>query len=90
MLSQVEYAGVNFLDIYLRTGNFPLPSLPAALGVEAAGTIVALPTDKTVLNSDAFKKRGYKVGGQVACVSHTVLSILQPDNTLITVSHSTV
>ncbi|KAM5543352.1 hypothetical protein V8D89_003226 [Ganoderma adspersum] len=64
---KVAYAGVNFFDIYLRNGNFPLPTLPAALGVEAAGTIVALPTDEIVLNNDAFKKRGYKVGGQVAC-----------------------
>ena len=88
--SQVEYAGVNFLDIYLRNGNFPLPSLPAALGVEAAGAIVALPTDQTVLNSDVFKKRGYRIGGQVACVSHTVPPMPQPYDTLITASHSTV
>ena len=67
--SQVEYGGVNFLDIHLRKGSFPLPSLPAVLGVEGAGKIVALPTDEAVLNSDGFKKRGFTVGGKVAFVS---------------------
>ncbi|RDJ98875.1 quinone oxidoreductase family protein [Paraburkholderia lacunae] len=31
--------GVNFVDIYHRTGLYPLPVLPAILGVEAAGVI---------------------------------------------------
>ncbi|PIL33841.1 hypothetical protein GSI_03547 [Ganoderma sinense ZZ0214-1] len=64
---KVEYAGVNFLDVQLRNGNFPVPALPTALGVEAAGTIVALPTDPALLNSEAFQKRGFKLGGKVAC-----------------------
>ncbi|KAI1785866.1 NAD-P-binding protein [Ganoderma leucocontextum] len=64
---KVEYAGVNFLDIQQRKGKFPLPHLPAALGVEAAGTIVALPTDETVVNSEPFRKHGFQVGGKVAC-----------------------
>ena len=34
--------GVNFVDIYHRTGLYPLPALPAALGVEAAGVVEAL------------------------------------------------
>ena len=68
---QVEYAGVNFLDIHQREGSFPSPTLPFALGAEAAGTIVVLPTDETVLNSEAFRKRGFQVGGKVACVSST-------------------
>ena len=33
--------GVNFIDIYHRTGLYPL-SLPATLGVEAAGVVEAL------------------------------------------------
>ena len=65
----MEYAGANFIDINLRTGNYPLPPLPAALGVEAAGTVVALPTDEAVLSSEGFKKYGLKVGSKVACVS---------------------
>jgi NADPH2:quinone reductase len=31
--------GVNFIDIYYRTGLYPLPALPATLGMEAAGTV---------------------------------------------------
>jgi NADPH2:quinone reductase len=31
--------GVNFIDIYYRSGLYPLPSLPAVLGMEAAGTV---------------------------------------------------
>lgn len=34
--------GVNYLDTYHRRGIFPLPKLPGALGVEAAGTVVAV------------------------------------------------
>lgn len=34
--------GVNFVDIYHRTGLYALPQLPAVLGVEAAGVIEAV------------------------------------------------
>ncbi|SMF80965.1 NADPH2:quinone reductase [Tistlia consotensis] len=34
--------GVNFLDIYHRTGLYPLPGLPAVLGVEGAGVVEAV------------------------------------------------
>lgn len=34
--------GVNYVDIYHRTGLYALPSLPAVLGVEAAGVVEAL------------------------------------------------
>ncbi|BEV70705.1 MULTISPECIES: quinone oxidoreductase [unclassified Paludibacterium] len=37
--------GVNYVDIYHRTGLYPLPSLPAVLGVEAAGVVEALGPD---------------------------------------------
>ncbi|MGD9916692.1 MAG: quinone oxidoreductase [Paenirhodobacter sp.] len=37
-------AGVNFIDIYQRTGLYPLP-MPAILGVEGAGVIEALGPD---------------------------------------------
>ncbi|HYJ36340.1 MAG TPA: alcohol dehydrogenase catalytic domain-containing protein, partial [Rhizomicrobium sp.] len=33
--------GVNFIDIYHRTGLYPLP-LPSGLGSEAAGTVAAV------------------------------------------------
>jgi NADPH2:quinone reductase len=38
--------GVNFIDIYHRTGAYPLP-LPATLGVEAAGVVVDAAPDVT-------------------------------------------
>lgn len=31
--------GVNYIDIYHRTGLYPLPAYPAGLGVEAAGVV---------------------------------------------------
>ncbi|MBF5007264.1 quinone oxidoreductase family protein [Diaphorobacter caeni] len=34
--------GINYLDTYHRRGIFPLSQLPGALGVEAAGTVVAV------------------------------------------------
>jgi NADPH:quinone reductase len=34
--------GVNYIDVYHRTGLYPLPTLPHALGVEAAGVVEAL------------------------------------------------
>ena len=37
-----EAIGVNFIDIYHRTGLYPQPSYPAGLGVEGAGTIAAV------------------------------------------------
>lgn len=37
--------GVNFVDIYFRTGLHRLPELPAVLGVEAAGIVEAVGAD---------------------------------------------
>lgn len=34
--------GLNFIDIYHRTGLYPLPSLPSGLGLEAAGLVEAI------------------------------------------------
>jgi NADPH2:quinone reductase len=63
---KVQYLGINFIDIYYRQGLYPVDSLPTILGTEAAGTIIKLPTDPTVLNDEDYKKRGYQVGGTVA------------------------
>ncbi len=38
----VEAAGVNYIDIYLRTGYYPGPPLPAIAGKEGAGRVAAL------------------------------------------------
>jgi NADPH:quinone reductase len=37
----IEFAGVNFIDVYQREGLYPLP-LPFTLGMEAAGTVAAV------------------------------------------------
>ncbi len=34
-----EAIGLNFIDVYHRSGLYPLPALPAVLGLEGAGTV---------------------------------------------------
>jgi NADPH2:quinone reductase len=41
-LVRIEAIGVNFIDVYHRTGLYKVASLPFTLGQEAAGTIEAL------------------------------------------------
>ncbi len=49
-------AGLNFIDVYHRTGLYKLPSLPAVIGMEGAGEVVALGARVT----------SFKVGDRVA------------------------
>lgn len=42
--------GLNFIDIYKRTGLYPSPSLPAGIGEEAAGVVEALGEGVSGLN----------------------------------------
>ncbi len=37
-----EAVGLNFIDIYHRSGIYPLPALPAVLGLEGAGVVEAV------------------------------------------------
>lgn len=48
--------GINYIDIYQRTGLYKLPSLPATLGLEGAGEIIEIGDGET----------GLKVGDRVA------------------------
>ncbi len=48
--------GLNFIDCYQRSGSYKLPALPAVLGMEGAGEIIALGADVTDM----------KVGDRVA------------------------
>jgi NADPH2:quinone reductase len=50
--------GLNYIDVYFRTGLYPLP-LPGGLGMEAAGEVTALGAGVTEL----------KVGDRVAYVA---------------------
>ncbi len=34
--------GLNFIDVYMRSGLYPQPALPAGIGLEAAGVVEAL------------------------------------------------
>jgi NADPH2:quinone reductase len=56
---RVEAAGVNFIDTYQRSGVYPSPSLPRALGLEGAGVIEALGPEVS----------GFAVGDRVAWAS---------------------
>ena len=45
--------GVNFIDIYYRTGLYPMP-LPGGLGLEAAGVVEALTFSPCSRSAAAF------------------------------------
>jgi len=42
VLLRQEAVGLNFIDVYHRTGLYPLPALPATPGVEGAGVVEAV------------------------------------------------
>jgi NADPH2:quinone reductase len=55
--------GVNFIDIYLRSGLYPLPSLPAVLGVEGVGIVAAVGSGVATLRpGDRIVYAGAPVG----------------------------
>ncbi|KAJ6463743.1 hypothetical protein DFH09DRAFT_1226877 [Mycena vulgaris] len=62
---KAEYLGINFIDTYYRKGLYPLKEFPAVIGTEMSGTILALPTDKAVLEDPDYKNRGFTVGANV-------------------------
>lgn len=49
-LVRVEAAGVNFIDVYFRTGLYKGPDLPFTPGQEAAGTVAAVGPGVTTLS----------------------------------------
>jgi NADPH2:quinone reductase len=42
ILIRHQAIGVNFIDTYHRTGFYPVPTLPSAIGQEAAGVVAAI------------------------------------------------
>ncbi|MGF1641683.1 MAG: quinone oxidoreductase [Rhodospirillales bacterium] len=54
--------GLNYIDVYHRTGLYPVPSLPSGIGMEAAGVVEAIGSDVT----------GVSVGQRVAYASGPV------------------
>jgi len=69
IIIKIQYAGVNFIDTYFRKGLYPIESFPMIVGGEAAGTVIGLPTDESVINDPDYKIRAFKMGGKVA-VNH--------------------
>src|ERR1043165_6169787 len=57
---QVQHTaiGVNFIDVYDRTGLYPQKDMPGGVGREAAGVITAI----------GRKVKGFRVGERVANV----------------------
>ena len=51
--------GLNYIDVYFRTGLYKVPALPATIGMEAAGVIRAVGADVT----------GFQPGDRVAYAS---------------------
>lgn len=45
VLIRQRACGVNFIDVYMRTGLYPLPQLPWGLGLEAAGVVEDIGAD---------------------------------------------
>lgn len=41
--------GLNYIDVYFRTGLYKAPSLPATLGMEAAGVVSAIGSEVTTI-----------------------------------------
>ncbi|KAH7103239.1 NAD(P)-binding protein [Auriculariales sp. MPI-PUGE-AT-0066] len=68
LIVKVEWAGINYIDNFMRSGMYPNKGdWPLTLGVEAAGTIVALPV--TVPQNSDYDARRFTVGQKVAVCS---------------------
>jgi len=64
ILVRQRFAGVNFVDIYHRTGLYGAPALPAGLGVEAAGEVERVGPDVTGFREgDRIAYAGLPAGG---------------------------
>jgi NADPH2:quinone reductase len=50
VLLRHEAVGLNYIDIYHRTGLYPLPSLPGIPGMEGAGIVEAIGEDVSEVN----------------------------------------
>src|SRR5690242_13802323 len=56
--------GVNYVDIYHRSGLYPVPALPTALGVEAVGIVETVGAEVESLRpGDRVAYGGHPIGG---------------------------
>lgn len=68
--------GVNFIDVYHRTGLYPVP-LPATLGMEAAGVVVEVGAGVTEVKPG--ERVAYAMGGPGSYAEHRIF----PANRLV-------
>lgn len=69
---QIEHGavGLNFIDVYMRSGAYPLPAFPSGIGLEGAGRVVAV----------GDNVREFKEGDRVAYASPPVGAYAQIRN----------
>ncbi|WP_372612813.1 NADPH:quinone reductase [Halomonas sp.] len=76
-----QAVGLNFIDIYFRTGLYPAPSLPSGLGTEGAGLVDAV--GKGVSHLKPGDRVGYAQGPLGAYAQYHVLpadkAVVLPD-----------
>lgn len=70
-LVQVAAAGVNFIEIYQRAGRYKMP-LPCGIGVEGAGTVLAVGPDVTEVT---VGERVAWLDGSGSYATHAVISV---------------
>jgi hypothetical protein len=77
-----EAVGLNFIDVYHRTGLYPLPAIPAILGLEGAGVVESVGADVSEFKpGDRVAYAGVPPGAyaQVRCMpAHRLVSL--PDS----------
>ncbi len=64
--------GLNYIDVYFRTGLYKLPSFPATLGMEAAGVVRAVGSEVTAVAVD--DRVAYATGPLGAYATDRVIS----------------
>ncbi len=81
LLVRQAAVGVNFIDIYQRTGLYPLPRWPAVLGVEGAGVVEAIGDGVSGFRpGDRIAYAGLPVGGYASeCVLPAGRAVPLPD-----------
>ncbi|MDQ0421916.1 NADPH2:quinone reductase [Peteryoungia aggregata LMG 23059] len=82
VLIRQQAVGLNYVDIYFRSGLYPLANLPATLGVEAAGIVEAI--GETVIGLKPGDRVAYAFGPGGAYTTARTISaertlLLPPD-----------
>jgi NADPH2:quinone reductase len=83
-LVKVEAAGVNFIDVYYRSGHYKTPQLPLVLGSEGAGIVESVGEGVTTVKKGDRVAWAMVLGSyaEYAAVPAARLVIVPPDVTL--------